>query len=286
MPSLQPPGPSAFILGIDTPAGAYLARLLHARGQHVSGAAAQGPSLLPALGAQEDITELTPADFHTADTHYIIAQSHSQADSLADHILAAAPQSQRLIHVVDEELLRTHAPARARLKALATRRLAGGHFAANAVLHPHDSRLGPVTSLPARLSITAFRAAQQAADPQSVPPVPPESENQSWGWTPEYVDAVARLATLPTATDIQISSGVPLSAEEMARHAADFFKLPPNHAVRALSQNAPQTALPPSPHPERLKSLLGWRAYTTGADLMAALCEAAAERAARAGNGR
>jgi|GEM_PF-1467254 len=281
MPSPQAPPANAFILGLDTPAGAYLARLLHARGQQVSGLAAHGPSLLAALGAQDDITELAQTDLQGAGTLYIIAQNHPQVDRLTEETIAAAPESLRLVHVVDEDLLRAHAPARARLKTLIELRQNAGRFAATAVLHAHDSRLGPVTNLPAQLSIAAFHAAQNS---QNIPPISETGAPRSWGWTPEYVDAVARLAALPAATDAQISSGVPLSAQEMAQHAATFFKLPPDHAPLAMPPKHTQQTpdLQADPHPERLKTLLGWRAYTTGADLMAALCEAAPERASRA----
>ena len=283
------PAPHALILGLDTPAGAYLARLLHARGQQVSGIAAAAPALLPALGAQDDITELPSSTLASPDSvpvfpHqgvvYLVSQPHPGAEALAQQALATAPATTRLVHVADHGLLLAHAPARSLAQQITRLRRDSGRFAANAILHPHDSRLGPKDALPARIIAAAHRASQTPSPWPDLPHLPP----QDWGWTPEYVDAVARLAALPIATDIEVASGVPMTAHEMATHAARWFRLDPSlTSIPVPSIPAPSiSASTRPPDTARLKTLLGWRATTTGADLMAALCEAVHQRA---GNG-
>lgn len=273
---------SALILGLDTPAGAYLARLLKARGQQVAGLAPGGPALLQALGSADDIALHQAASLPALPGRhaslYIVSTPDPAASALAREALAAAPADSRLIHVVDRALLLTHAPARQLAADMVRLRREAGRFAANAILHPHDSRLGPAEALPARIT----RAAHAAAAGQPATLILADTPPQDWGWTAEYVDAVARLAALPRATDIEIGSGVAMTARDMVAHAARWFRL-------AQGQLTPVYTATPVPTPDkapdtaRLRALLGWRATTTGADLMDALCEAAAARAASHG---
>lgn len=282
MPDRSRSVPAALVIGLDTPAGAYLARLLQARGQKVSGMAVAGPSRLAALGSQDDVTELdaNPSDLHAADILYLVSQPDAASDALAEQAVALASAATRLVHVVDHALLLGHEPARRLAQTLARLRREAGRFAANAILHAHDSRLGPTDTLPAMLTLAAHRA---AAGPDALPQLDiPDTPPRDWGWTPEYVDAVARLGSLPMATDIEVGSGVALSARDMGDHAARWFRLPPERLPLRFVPAAGQGTAPRAPDTERLKALLGWRATTTGADLMAALCEAAAMRA---GNG-
>jgi nucleoside-diphosphate-sugar epimerase len=278
--SAPSPG-TALILGLDTPAGAYLARLLHARGQTVAGIAPATAPLLGALGSDQDVA-LHPAAslpdlLAGASVLYLVAQPHPAADALAAAAMAAAPAAARLVHVLDRDLLHTHAPARAR--RLAALRRETGRYAANAILHAHDSRLGAPDTLPARIAAAAHAASTgPAGTGQAMPLDLPDTPPEDWGWTAEYVDAIARLAALPAATDIEIGSGAPLSARDMVAHALRWFRLTADQLPLSFTRLA---ALQPAPAPDipRLKTLLGWRATTTGADLMDTLCEAAAVRA-------
>ncbi|WP_439532513.1 hypothetical protein [Polymorphobacter sp.] len=280
--------PAAFVLGLDMPAGAYLARLLQARGQRVSGTAAAGPSLLAALGSQDDVAEVAPENAAAAAARavsvYIVSSDRDGTAALVDDVLGAAPTEARLVHVVDKGLLVAHRPAMQLAREISRIRRETGRFAVNAILHAHDSRLGRPDVLPARLSLAAFRAANGRA---AVPLALADSAAEDWGWTPEYVDAVARLAASPMATDIEVASGEAMTAHQMADHAGRWFRLDPEAWLARLPAEGP--AEPPPPPPvdvARLKALLGWRAYTTGGDLIAALCEAAAEREPRKMHGQ
>ncbi len=274
--------PLAFILGLDTPAGAYLARLLQARGQRVEGAAAQGASLLRLLGTGDDVGEVAPAEAAAAaalaGTVYLVSGEETPP-SLADAVLASASGGARIIHVVDHQVLRANLPAMRLSRQIVTMRQGDGRFAANAILHPHGSRLGRADALPARLTLAAFEAAKSAGTGTGTARLAlADSAPQDWGWTPEYVDAVARLAMLPQAIDVEIGSGVAMTAHTMADHAGRWFKLDPDAWLHRLPADGADAAA--AIDTGRLKALLGWRAYTKGGELIAALCEAAAERQA------
>jgi hypothetical protein len=284
------------VLGLDTPAGAYLARLLSARGQPVAGAAVAGPSLLAALGSADDVAEVAAAEAAAAAARagmlYLVS-SVDQLDAdpaLAAQMLESASENARIVHIVDRALLRAGHPALRLAQQLSAARRAGGRFAANAIFHAHDSRLGGVESLPARLTLAGYVAAGlRSAGGDAARLVLPDSAPQDWGWTPEYVDAALRLGALPEATDIEIGSGVTMTAHAMAGHVARWFKLDPEGWIERLpaagqaAGDAGAGQAGAAVDSARLKALLGWRAFTTGGELMAALCEAAAERATAPG---
>ena len=128
------------------------------------------------------------------------------------------------MHVVDDDTLRRSPLLLAQAKQIAALRRDAGRKAANVILRAHDSRLGPADSLPARIIAAAWAAGQDA-------PLPlleiAETGPRDWGWTAEYVDAVARIAGLDRPVDFAIGSGHTLTVAEMVEHAFAFFKRDP-----------------------------------------------------------
>ena len=162
----------------------------------------------------------------------------AQADLVAETLAAAA--GARLCHIVDAETLR-HTPALlAQAKAIAALRRDAGRPAVNAILHAHDSRLGPADTLPARIIAAAFRAGQDPVPAQVLEIA--ETGPQDWGWTAEYVDAIVRLAALATPLDLAIGSGHTLTVREFTDHAFAFFKADPAGACPA----SPPPSSPPN----------------------------------------
>ena len=51
-----------------------------------------------------------------------------------------------------------------------------------------------------------------------------ETGPRDWGWTPEYVDAVQRMAARERLTDMVVASGHRLTVAEIAAHAHDYFR--------------------------------------------------------------
>ena len=231
----------ATILGLDTAAGAYLARLLGARGYAVGGTG--GPALLARLGIADDVGSdaAPPAEVYDL-----------RGDAAATLHRIAQPDVARVFVAVDPDdagLIDALAAARAR-----------GRFVATGRVHRHESRLGPGTSPVAR--IVAAAAAGTAFDPGDL------ATTTDCGWTPEYVDAMWRMLQRPAPEDLAIATGVALAGVDVARVAAAYFERaapPPVPAIEAAVGD-----------PGPAQAALGWRAVTTGDDLVTVLCEGAA----------
>jgi hypothetical protein len=272
--------PTALILAANTATGAYLARLVQARGSSVFAVADEsGADGLAALGATGDVNPVPAIDAARLAatlpdaTIYAINTGTPAQLALIDEVLAAAPAA-RLCHIADLAALRHHPAILDRIKTVATLRRDKGRRAANAILHAHDSRLGPADSLAARITMAAFHAAQGAA-PAGLEI--PETGLQDWGWTPEYVDAIARVAALAAPLDIAIGSGHPLDVRQFTDLAFGFFKASPEgHVTVIAGDDTPEAAVDIA----RTKAITGWSATTRGRDLVHALCEGAATRIA------
>ncbi len=278
---------NALILGADTATGAYLARLLDARGIAVSGVLSGDGAALNDLAVASAVAAVTAADAARvaaalpALTIFAINDgSPAQADLVANVLAAAATAGNqpRISHIVDAAALRHQPALLAQAKTVADWRRNTGIFAANAILHAHDSRLAAADSMPARITVAAWRAAQTGSAARATPIEIIETGPQDWGWTPEYVDAIIRLAALERPLDLAIGSGVLLTAGDFVRDAFAYFKVDPADHVRILPAAAAAPAEPPV-DTARLRSATGWSATTHGRDLVRALAEGAASRA-------
>jgi GDPmannose 4,6-dehydratase len=273
---------NVLILGSNSPVGGYLARLLQARGSTVFGVADDnGNDALAALGIADAVNPVSASDAADLATRLSDATifaindgSPAQAALVADVLAraAVAGTTPRLAHVADAEALRRHPALLEQAKTVAGYRRDRGLRAVNAILHAHDSRLGSADTLPARITTAAWRAAQGDDEPLDLV----ETGPRDWGWTAEYVDAVARLAALDRPIDLAIGSGHSLDTAEFAKHAFDFFKRDAGQHVRI----APPAVIPAEPEIDtaRLKAVTGWSASTWGRDFVRALCEGAASR--------
>ena len=268
---------ASLILGGNGPVGGYLARLLQARGQRVAcvaDAAVTTPDALTALGIAGEIEAIDAADARrfvaSGDVGTVFAVG-SDDDILS--AIAASARPPRFINIVDAAALRTSPAPRALANRVADLRRDHGLHAANAILHRHDSRLGGLDSMPAQVTLHAWRVARGLATGTLELP---ETGALDWGWTPEYVDAVARLAALPQPIDIEIASGHRLTTADFVRDAFGFFRTDPADHVRLLPGAATGDAIDPA----STKAATGWSASTYGRDLVRALAEGAAERGA------
>lgn len=269
---------TALILGSDSATGAYLARLLEARGGEVFACPGGGAALTALLGPDARVTPVPAADVialvGTMDggTLYALNDGSAAQAALVAEALSAAPERLRLAHVVDAAVLRQSPALLAEARRVAALRRDGGRPAVNAILHAHDSRLGPPDTLPAQIIAAAWAAGQDTA----VPILDIfETGPRDWGWTAEYVDAVIRLAALERPVDLAIGSGHTLTVGEIVAHAFAFFGRDAASHVRIQSaEGLPETPLDTT----RLKAATGWSATTWGRDLVRALCEGAAAR--------
>ncbi len=273
---------NAVILGADSPVGGYLARLLQARGQTVFAVGGHAGGALAALGSLADVNLVDSAEAaalsgRLADATVYLVRQPGDGDTVATMLaaFATAPAALRIAHVVDAAALREAPALLATAKTVAGLRRDHGRHAVNAILHAHDSRLGPITSLAGRVTDAAWRAAKG----ESVRLELVETGPQDWGWTAEYVDAVGRIAALPAPLDLAVGSGHCLTTAEFVEHAFGFFRIAAADHVHIHAGGA--AAEPPAEPPidtARLKTATGWSATTYGRDLVRALCEGAASR--------
>lgn len=250
---------SALILGVDTAAGAYLARLLDARGYQVAGTG--DPGLLVRLGIGDDVQRYDAADAAIAEARpdeiYDLCHDEAVTAALLD---SAGPAR---VFVAASSGAARNAVARAR---------DAGRFAVTGTVFPHESRLGPGMSPVARITAAAAaRADPDAADLASV---------TDCGWTPEAVDAMARMLQQPAPVDFAIATGRALTGVDAARHAFEYFGRDASRFidepdgvastdVNAANNSATGAVGDPAP----AAAALGWRAVTWGRDLVRVLCE-------------
>ena len=235
----------AAILGLDTAAGAYLARLLGARGHGVRGTG--GPALLERLGIAGDVTIVADvaAAIAGADDVYDL-----RGDAVATRALLTTINRHRLFVAVD--------PGDAASIATLAEARAAGRFIATGRVYPHESRLGPGTSPVARI-VAAVASARD--------PAPADLATATdCGWTPEYVDAMWRMLALPAASDLTIASGHVLAGDDVGRVAGACLR-------RSMSSAAARATVPAD---YATPLVGGWRAITVGDELVEVLCDGAA----------
>lgn len=268
------------VIGIDNHVGGYLARLLDARGFGAAGGlGGVGDNRLVArLGIADSVMPLGLDDAVAAAAAarlvFVVSDGSAARADLAGAVIAAAAaaaQPPRLVHVADIGDLATETVR----DTIGRVRAARGLVAANALLEAHDSRLGRPETLTAQIVAAAFAASQAPGARLEQKRSFAETGPRDWGWTPEYVDAVVRLALQDRLADIRVASGVTMTAADIAGHAFDFFRRRAADHVEIIGSRPGAPAIDPAP----LAAATGWRATTTGRDLVRALCEGAADRA-------
>ncbi|KPF78443.1 hypothetical protein IP88_03780 [alpha proteobacterium AAP81b] len=261
------------ILAADGHVSAYLARLLDARGLAVA-ASDVGPAMT-ALGLADSV-EAVGDTLPAATAIFAIDDGSAATDARIDAALAALPgSSARLVHVVEAATLAERPVARARLRDIAVARSERGLAASSVVLHRHDSRLGPADSLPARLIAQAWQLANGG---MTAPLTIADAGPCDWGWTAEYVDAIARAAALPRPRDLIVASGHAMTAREIATHACAWFRVDAGAAFDFATTSAEAEATAPEVAIAATRAATGWHATTWGRDLVRTLCEGAASR--------
>ena len=190
---------SCLVIGIDNHVGAYLARLLDARGVG-GGLGGVGGSLVTArLGIAEAVVAVAPTD-----TPRVAAQSRlvfvisdgsaERADLVAETLgaIGAAARPARLLHIAEMADLAIPV-VRDTIRRIATTKRVER---ATLLLAAHDSRLG-------RRDTGMERIISAAADPHATRQklTIAETGPRDWGWTAEYVDAVQRMATRDSMFD-------------------------------------------------------------------------------------
>ena len=246
--SSSPAASRATIIGLDTPAGAYLARLLRARHYTVTGSAADpdlAATMLATLGADEIDMRAGALDGPPHDEVYVLD------GSVAASACAAAWPQARVFFATgpDGDGATVAKPDR---------------FVVTGRLYDHASRLDS----PEHWALASVLAVRDFARGGILPRFEDPDSARDLGWTPEYVDAMWRMLQAPAPRDQVIATGVALSRRDIAVHAAAYFKVDLGDYLPA-----PQPAAVELGDPAPIGRDLGWRAFTHGRDLVRTLCE-------------
>jgi len=256
-------GRIASILGLDTPAGAYLARLLLARGYRVAGTAAGPTAGLAKLGVVSEVA-LYP------DAVAALTTSPAEVYDLRGPGPARTGDTATLLTLLDGRPARLFSagpgPAPDDATALIEQARDNGMFAVTGRLFAHESRLHNDSSPVARIvAAIAAGVAPAAGDLATA---------ADYGWTAEYVDPMWRLLQQLSAADVVIATGRLLSGGDVARYAAEYF----GREV-ALPSDIEPAVTASAGDPAATRQALGWSATTWGRDLVRLLCEGVAGQA-------
>ena len=299
----------ALIIGISGQDGAYLARLLDARGVKVSGTtrSAAAPAALAALGIAAAVTvqHLPDAgdggaiaallDAEQPDEIYHLAGDHATSGQPGEHgarsVCAIAPwlkalrgtRGTRLFVGVSAAIFGagggapvTAATAFAPQTAYATASAAVARDIAQARGDGIFAVAGMMFAHESRF------APPHALAQHIIAAVHAQARGQAFalrainpaagidiGWAAEYVDAMTRMLRADTPADQVITTGTLIGPVDIARWAGDFFK---TDASALFGTGAPPlTGL--RGDPAGAAATLGWRAHTVGRDLIDTLCE-------------
>ena len=271
----------ALILGVGGQDGAYLARLLIARGISVAGSlrSDRGRANLAELGIADDVTLHPDADVAAliaATAPRDIYDLRGPAPGEAIDVAAIAARTRALLDAAgsarvlvaggggDTAFADNFSAAKAAVSALVAEARNGGRFAVTALLSEHASRLSRGST--AAQLIAQVRAAAGGGTVELDAP----ARLHDWGWAPEYVDALWRMLSAAAPADHTVATGAAMTEHDFAVFACNYFGVDP-----AACGPAP----PPSPAglaPPVAPPVPGWRAFTCGRDLVETLCEGAA----------
>ena len=293
---------TSLILGVAGGEGAYLSRLLQARGHQVwattPNPATDDLAALDDLGVRADIKLLELrsggdlpvllADMRADEIYDLRPTFGGDPEGLAEdcrRVLGALPASTRAFiagsgeaygdtgGVAATESTR-FAPATdagtatAAIVGLVEQARGDGRFAVTGLQFDHASRFGPRGGRAMEIIAAVHAISSGETDTLELDDADDELD---WGWTPEYVDAMRRMLAANEPHDRIIATGTRLSVRAFAGHALDYFRVDGERLVTdPLHTRAIRTRLG---DPAAINRDTGWRAYTHGRDLVDTLCE-------------
>jgi len=284
----------ALIIGCSGQDGAYLARLLLARGATVAGTtrivgAAAATARLAVVGVAEEVA-LHRFDAATATPDAVAALLDTLQPDQIYHLAGTAPSLLAPEAAAPDlapwlQAIRDHAPAvrlfaavsaatpAATIATVQHARDAHGLFAVAGLLGAHESRLAPTAALLRHIVQSAHAQARGGATKLRIGGLDTRCDI---GWAPEYVDAMTKMLSAGEPRDVAIATGAAILLQDFVAQAFGAFGLD----WQAHVVVDPAFALPPVAavigDPVPVRTLLGWQAGTTGNDLVETLCEAAA----------
>ncbi|UVT27395.1 GDP-mannose 4,6-dehydratase [Rhodococcus pyridinivorans] len=129
----------------------------------------------------------------------------------------------------------------------------------NAILYNHESPRRPEKFVTRKITSTVAAIAQGKAEKLELGNI---SVRRDWGWAPDYVDAMVRMAVGGHSEDFVIGTGVSHSIEEFVSEA---FRVVGIEEYRPYVVSNPDLVRPADAHeliacPKKAKEVLGWTA--------------------------
>lgn len=145
-----------------------------------------------------------------------------------------------------------------------------GLAAANAILYNHESPLRPTRFVTRKISTAVARIACGLQDSVRLGDL---ETRRDWGWAPDYVDALYRIALRGVGEDFVIATGTSYSIADFVRTA--FAEVGIDEWQRYVHTDAALTR-PTEPvdmvgNPRHAEQSLGWRRTADFADIVAAM---------------
>jgi GDPmannose 4,6-dehydratase len=157
---------------------------------------------------------------------------------------------------------------------------ARGLHASNAILYNHESPRRPTTFVTRKITSTVAAIAQGRSDQLVLGNL---DARRDWGWAPEYVDALVRMAANDEADDYVIATGESHAVGDFV--ATAFARAGVQEWRRYVTVDPalvrPDDAVELRGDAARARSQLGWEAQTTMREVVARMVDADLERGSK-----
>ncbi|MGU3432783.1 GDP-mannose 4,6-dehydratase [Actinomycetes bacterium M1A6_2h] len=147
-----------------------------------------------------------------------------------------------------------------------------GLWAANAILYNHESPRRPTAFVTRKITHGAAEIAAGLSDKLALGNL---DVRRDWGWAPDYVDALVRIALADEPDDFVVATGESHSVREFA-HAALTAAGVEDWADRVTVDerfNRPADGMELVGDPSKARSVLGWAPTKTFTEVVAAMVE-------------
>lgn len=148
-----------------------------------------------------------------------------------------------------------------------------GAFASSVVLYNHESPRRPETFVTRKITAAAARIARGSGERLELGNL---AARRDWGWAPDYVDALHRVARADGPADVVIATGVAHSVEDFVRVAFERagvldwrYHVDVSDQLLRSGDAAEQVG-----DATRARELLGWTPTTTFTELVHAMVDA------------
>lgn len=150
---------------------------------------------------------------------------------------------------------------------------AQGLFAATAILYNHESPRRPIQFVTRKVTDAVARIARGGTEPLVLGSL---DVRRDWGWAPDYVDALVRIARAPQPNDYVVATG---EAHSLAEFVAAAFAHVGIEDWAAHVRTDPRFVRPADPallagDATRLRTELGWAPTRTFEQVVAAMVDA------------